>query len=382
MRKPISDDTDTQEPPSDSYPQVEPDPDAPFAESRLEVHELNSASYALDAELDDVLLDVMADVQGGNDIDAASSESADFEAEAFDPDLVESGSDDTRAKARRHEGRFDPVTLYLNAIGYLPLLTAAQEVVLAREVAQGTVDSRRRMIEANLRLVVSVAKRYQGRGLALLDLIEEGNLGLIRAVEKFDPELGYRFSTYATWWIKQNIDRALMNQADTVRLPVHVAKDLSQCIRVAVQLRTKLEREPSPAEVAHSMQRPERSVRTLLSHQFRFCSTEAPLAEAPDLALLDTVAASEGQEPLVQLEEENLQHKVDQWLDLLSSKHREIIARRFGLRGFDSATLEEVGKEVGLTRERVRQLQFEAMARLRRIMERAGFSADCFRKLK
>jgi RNA polymerase nonessential primary-like sigma factor len=325
----------------------------------LAVHELHCGTYELDTE---------ADVACG----AEASDSDD------DPRVRDEGED----QSQRADGAFDPVTLYLNAIGYLPLLTAAQEVTLAREAAQGMDISRRRMIEANLRLVVSVAKRYQGRGLALLDLIEEGNLGLIRAVEKFDPELGYRFSTYATWWIKQTIDRALMNQSSTIRLPVHVAKDLGQCIRTLVQLRAQLEREPTPAEVADRMQRSEHNVRTLLGHQLRFCSTETPLAEAPDLALLDTVASSEEQEPSMQLEAENLRYKVDQWLELLSSKHREIIARRFGLRGFDSATLEEVGKEVGLTRERVRQLQFEAMTRLRRIMERAGFSADCFKRLK
>ena len=285
-------------------------------------------------------------------------------------------------RARRYEAALDPATLYLNAIGFLPLLTAAQEIALARQVAQGLPGSRSQMIEANLRLVVSVAKRYQGRGLALLDLIEEGNLGLIRAVEKFDPELGFRFSTYATWWIKQNIDRALMNQADTIRLPVHVVKDLTQCIRAVVQLRSKLEREPSPGEVAAHMGRTESNVRTLLSHQLRLCSTDLPLPDAPDLTLLDTVASPEEQDPSAQLEEQNLCQTVDQWLDLLPAKHRDIIARRFGLRGYESATLEEVGKEVGLTRERVRQLQLEAMARLRRIMERAGFSVDCLKALK
>jgi len=284
-----------------------------------------------------------------------------------------------RAGLRSEDDLNDATTLYLNEIGFMTLLTAEQEVQLAREVVQGNRESRCRMIEANLRLVVAVAKRYQGRGLSLLDLIEEGNLGLIRAVEKFDPELGYRFSTYATWWIKQNMDRALMNQANTIRLPIHVLKDMTNCVRTVVALREAMAREPTPAEVATRMQKPEKAIRTLMENQISICSTDQPISENGDVFLLDTVASADEYEPLVQLEESDIQQNVDQWLDRLSVKHRDILARRFGLRGYESATLEEVGKEVGLTRERVRQLQIEALLKLRRILEREGFSADCLK---
>ncbi|MDR2212813.1 MAG: sigma-70 family RNA polymerase sigma factor [Pseudomonadales bacterium] len=339
------------------------------------VRELSLGTYELDAP--------PPRAAAGDDVfEAASHEAAIGEGDACGLDLAGDADDEpgpSAGKIRRAEACRDITTLYLNSIGSLALLDAEQELTLAREVVRGVLGSRERMIEANLRLVVSVAKRYQGRGLHLLDLIEEGNLGLIRAVEKFNPELGFRFSTYAIWWIKQNIDRALINQAHAIRLPVHVMKELGQCLRTALQLQGQLEREPTPAEVARRMQRPEKTVRKLLSKQLHVCSTEAPLAEVPELCLLDTLAAAPEQEPSAQLEECNLSSKLEQWLKLLSDKQREIIARRFGLYGFESATLDEVGKEVGLTRERVRQLQLEGIAKLRRIMERAGFSVDCLR---
>ncbi|HWK54928.1 MAG TPA: sigma-70 family RNA polymerase sigma factor [Hyphomicrobiales bacterium] len=300
------------------------------------------------------------------------------EALLLDETLV-SAELESREYGRRHEESCDPTTLYLNDIGRMPLLSATQEIELARAVARGDRASRQCMIKANLRLVVALAKRYLGRGLSLLDLVEEGNLGLIRAVEKFNPELGYRFSTYATWWIKQSLDRALMNQAGTVRLPVHVTKELGNCIRTVVKLRERLEREPTPAEVAKEMQRPEQRIRDLLGYQMRFCSVDMVLPETQDLMLVETLASEEC-EPTLAVEDADLRHSIDQWLDRLSDKHRDIIARRFGLRGHESATLEEVGKEVGLTRERVRQLQIEALLKLRRIMEREGLTVECLQR--
>lgn len=270
----------------------------------------------------------------------------------------------------------DPTTLYLNEIGYTALLNAEQEVVLAREALQGNAYSRKRMIEANLRLVVAIAKRYQHRGLGLPDLIAEGNIGLIRAVEKFDPELGYRFSTYATWWIKQTIDRALMNQARTIRLPIHVMKELGACLRALDRIRDETGREPTLHEVAAHVGKPVKTVERLLKSNAKVCSANVPLPEATESSLMDNLPDDRPSDPQAILQEQNLQQSIGQWLERLSAKHRDVLARRFGLRGHDGGTLEDVGREIGLTRERVRQIQIEALAKLRRMMERDGFSAD------
>lgn len=273
----------------------------------------------------------------------------------------------------------DPTTLYLNEIGYTPLLNAEQEVQLARRVLTGDTDCKKRMIEANLRLVVAIAKRYQNRGLSLLDLIAEGNLGLIRAVEKFDPELGYRFSTYATWWIKQTIDRALMNQARTIRLPIHVLKDLGQCLKTVEQLRERDGREPPLELLATELGKPLKVVKKLLQFNTRIYSANVPAQDSVDSTLLDSLPDDAIGDPQLILQEENLQDSVEQWLGRLSDRQSEVVARRFGLRGYESGTLEDVGKEIGLTRERVRQIQIEALTKLRRILEREGFSADCLK---
>ncbi len=274
----------------------------------------------------------------------------------------------------------DPTTLYLNEIGYMALLNAEQEVTLAREALQGNANSRKRMIEANLRLVVAIAKRYQHRGLGLPDLIAEGNIGLIRAVEKFDPELGYRFSTYATWWIKQTIDRALMNQARTIRLPIHVMKELSVCLRALDKLRDGLGREPTPQEIASHVGKPVKTVQRLLQSNTKVCSANVPLPEAAESSMMDNLPDETPSDPQVILQDQNLQESIEQWLGRLSTKHRDVLSRRFGLRGHDGGTLEDVGKEIGLTRERVRQIQIEALGKLRRMMERDGFSADCMKE--
>jgi len=270
----------------------------------------------------------------------------------------------------------DSTTLYLNDIGKTPLLTSDQECALARRVVAGDRQAKNRMIEANLRLVVTIAKRYQNRGLGLLDLIEEGNLGLIRAVEKFNPELGYRFSTYATWWIKQNIDRALMNQARTIRLPIHVMKELNTCLKITGELAEELNRLPTEEEIAERWRKPVRRIRKLLRHDSRTSSADITLNEGVELSMLEVLPDKPGSDPAVNLQEDDMLQHLDAWLDKLSKKQGEILARRFGLRGFESSTLEDVGKAIGLTRERVRQIQIEALQKLRQMIEQEGLSLE------
>ncbi|MES2623929.1 MAG: RNA polymerase sigma factor RpoS [Pseudomonadota bacterium] len=281
------------------------------------------------------------------------------------------------AEALGAELSTDLTTLYLKEIGCTALLNAEQEVKLAREVLLGNADSKKLMIESNLRLVVALAKRYQNRGLSLLDLIEEGNLGLIRAVEKFDPELGFRFSTYATWWIKQNIDRALMNQARTIRLPIHVMKEMNSYLKAAESLREQQGKEPAVEEIAQKMGASVSTVRKLQRYNIHVCSADVPLTDNADCTLLDTLPDSRESEPDLKLQEKDIEEKIGTWLERLSEKQREVLARRFGLSGYECSTLEDVGREVGITRERVRQIQIEALSKLRRMLEREGFSEDC-----
>lgn len=270
----------------------------------------------------------------------------------------------------------DATQLYLSEIGASPLLTAEEEVHYSRLALRGDEAARNRMIESNLRLVVKISRRYMNRGLAFLDLIEEGNLGLIRAVEKFDPERGFRFSTYATWWIRQTIERALMNQTRTIRLPIHVIKDINQCLRAARQLTQTLDYEPSVEEVAFVLDRPTEEVRRMLGLNEGTTSVDSPLGSEGDRVLLDAIPDDDNPEPLLQLQEDEVLDRLDAWLDQLPEKQREVVERRFGLRGHERATLEEVGREIGVTRERVRQIQIDALRNLRTAMEHSGYSQD------
>jgi len=270
----------------------------------------------------------------------------------------------------------DATQIYLNEIGFSPLLTPEEEVYFARRALKGHADARKRMIESNLRLVVKIARRYVNRGLSLLDLIEEGNLGLIRAVEKFDPERGFRFSTYATWWIRQTIERAIMNQTRTIRLPIHVVKELNVYLRAARELTQKLDHEPSAEDIASLLDKPVADVKRMLGLNERISSVDTPLGYDSEKSMLDTIADQNSSDPAEVLQDDNLKSNIDHWLNELSEKQREVVARRFGLRGFEMSTLEEVGREIGLTRERVRQIQVEALRRLREIMEMNGLSGD------
>jgi len=285
--------------------------------------------------------------------------------------------DQARARtAGRVETSLDATQLYLNEIGYSPLLTADEEKYFSRLALKGDDSARRRMIESNLRLVVKISRRYINRGLTLLDLIEEGNLGLIRAVEKFDPERGFRFSTYATWWIRQTIERGIMNQTRTIRLPIHVVKELNVYLRAARELTQKLDHEPSAEEIADMLDRPAADVKRLLGLNERVTSMDTPVGPESDRTVVDTVADTHESDPSQLLQDSDIKDSIADWLDELSEKQREVLSRRFGLRGYESSTLEEVGREIGLTRERVRQIQVEALRRLRSIMENNGLSSD------
>ncbi len=270
----------------------------------------------------------------------------------------------------------DATQLYLGEIGFSPLLTAEEEVYFARRSLKGCEASRKRMIVSNLRLVVKVARRYNNRGLALLDLIEEGNLGLIRAVEKFAPERGFRFSTYATWWIRQTIERAIINQTRTIRLPVHVVKDLNVYLRASRELSQKLDHEPTAEEIAAALDKPVEDVTKMLRLNERITSVDTPIGGENDKALLDIIADEKEFSPEESLQDSDIKSNIITWLEELNPKQREVLARRFGLMGYEPSTLEDVGAEIGLTRERVRQIQVEALRRLRDMLGHQGLSLE------
>ena len=270
----------------------------------------------------------------------------------------------------------DATQLYLSEIGFSPLLTAEEEVYFSRRALKGDEASRKRMIESNLRLVVKIARRYNNRGLPLLDLIEEGNLGLIRAVEKFDPERGFRFSTYATWWIRQTIERAIMNQTRTIRLPIHVVKELNIYLRTARELVQKLDHEPTAEDIAEVLDVPVDDVNKMLRLNEKVTSVDSPFAGDTEKALLDVIPDEKSGGPEGKLQDEDIKDNIVHWLNELNSKQREVLARRFGLLGYEAATLECVGVEIGLTRERVRQIQVEALKRLRDILSQQNLSIE------
>jgi RNA polymerase nonessential primary-like sigma factor len=291
-------------------------------------------------------------------------------------DAVEAEETPLFAAGEVPEGQLDATRLYLSEIGFSKLLTPDEEVSLARLAQRGDAAARRRMIESNLRLVVKIARRYMNRGLALLDLIEEGNLGLIRAVEKFDPERGFRFSTYATWWIRQTIERAIMNQTRTIRLPIHVVKEINVYLRAARQLAQRLDHEPSPEEIAMLLDKPIGEVERMLGLNERIASVDMPYGKEADRPLLDTIPDDNALDPTERIQNEGLTAQIERWLAKLNDKQREVVERRFGLHGYEHSTLEQVAAELGVTRERVRQIQMDALKRLRHILEQDGFSVD------
>ncbi len=272
--------------------------------------------------------------------------------------------------------QLDATQIYLNEIGFSPLLSAEEEVKFSRESIAGIKASRERMIVSNLRLVVKIARRYNHRGLALLDIIEEGNLGLIKAVEKFDPERGFRFSTYATWWIRQTIERALMNQTRTIRLPIHIVKELNLYLRTARKLAQELDHEPSVQEIAKEAGESVSAVQRMLKLNERTSSVDSPVAGDSAKAMLELLADDADTSPELQFANSTMKSDIIGWLAALNVKQREVLARRFGLLGYEPATLESVGAEIGLTRERVRQIQVEGLNKLKEMLSHEGLNMD------
>ncbi|KKC98251.1 MULTISPECIES: RNA polymerase sigma factor RpoS [Photobacterium] len=270
----------------------------------------------------------------------------------------------------------DATQLYLGEIGFSPLLTAEEEVLYARRALRGDEIARKRMIESNLRLVVKISRRYSNRGLALLDLVEEGNLGLIRAVEKFDPERGFRFSTYATWWIRQTIERAIMNQTRTIRLPIHVVKELNVYLRTARELAQKLDHEPTAEDIALQLDKSVDDVNRMLRLNERVGSVDNPIGGDTEKALLDIIPDERCGGPETSTQDDDMKTSIVTWLQELNPKQREVLARRFGLLGYEASTLEDVGREIGLTRERVRQIQVEGLRRLRDMLTHQGLNIE------
>jgi RNA polymerase primary sigma factor len=259
----------------------------------------------------------------------------------------------------------DPVRMYLKEIGRVPLLTAEEEVELAKRIEQGDEEAKRRLAEANLRLVVSIAKRYVGRGMLFLDLIQEGNMGLIKAVEKFDYRKGYKFSTYATWWIRQAITRAIADQARTIRIPVHMVETINKLIRVSRQLLQELGREPSPEEIAKEMGLSPEKVREIMKIAQEPVSLETPIGEEDDSHLGDFIPDDDAQAPADAAAYELLKEQLKEVLDTLSEREENVLRLRFGLDDGRTRTLEEVGKVFGVTRERIRQIEAKALRKLR-----------------
>jgi len=293
-----------------------------------------------------------------------SSKSSAEEKKAFSDSVAKSSKGKVRS--------IDPTNMYLHEIGYAPLLTAEEEFTVATNAKAGDRDARKRMIESNLRLVVKIARHYCNRGLAFLDLIEEGNLGLMHAVEKFDPDRGFRFSTYATWWIRQTIERAIMNQSRSVRLPVHVIKEMNVYLRAAKELSKKLDHEPTAEEIAQMVDKPLEDIQRMLKLSVDATSIHTPVTADGSKCISDTISDENHLDPQELFEGVDRERSIMRWLSHLTDREKEVVMRRFGLGDYDPETLEMVGRAVGVTRERVRQIQITAIEKLKEVISDEG----------
>ncbi|MCR4397877.1 MAG: RNA polymerase sigma factor RpoD [Firmicutes bacterium] len=312
----------------------------------------------------DEVYEVLSDL--GIEVVDSSKEMESLESESPDPH-GEGEVEPEEAEIQVPEGIAidDPVRMYLKEIGRVPLLTAENEIELAQRMEQGDEEAKRKLIEANLRLVVSIAKKYVGRGMLFLDLIQEGNLGLIKAVEKFDYRKGYKFSTYATWWIRQAITRAIADQARTIRIPVHMVETINKLIRVSRQLLQELGREPLPEEIAEEMQVPVERVREIMKIAQEPVSLETPIGEEEDSHLGDFIEDDDVPAPADAASFQLLKEQLEEVLDTLTEREQRVLRLRFGLDDGRARTLEEVGQVFGVTRERIRQIEAKALRKLR-----------------
>ena len=323
-----------------------------FADMELSAEQMEKVFEYLEGHNIDVLR-ITADTDDDVDIDNMIAEEEEVDMENIDLSVPEGVSIE------------DPVRMYLKEIGKVPLLSAEREIELAKRMEEGDEDAKKELAEANLRLVVSIAKRYVGRGMLFLDLIQDGNLGLIKAVEKFDYHKGYKFSTYATWWIRQAITRAIADQARTIRIPVHMVETINKLIRVSRQLLQELGREPLPEEIAKELDMPVERVREILKISQEPVSLETPIGEEEDSHLGDFIQDDNVPVPAEAAAQTLLKEQLDEVLDTLTEREQKVLRLRFGMNDGRARTLEEVGKEFDVTRERIRQIEAKALRKLR-----------------
>ena len=323
-----------------------------FADMELEPEQMEKVFEYLEGQNIDVLR-INGDVDDDDDLEVVITEEDEVDVEKIDLSVPDGISIE------------DPVRMYLKEIGKVPLLSAEEEIELAKRMAEGDEDAKKRLAEANLRLVVRIAKRYVGRGMLFLDLIQEGNLGLIKAVEKFDYEKGFKFSTYATWWIRQAITRAIADQARTIRIPVHMVETINKLIRVSRQLLQELGREPSPEEIAEELDMPVERVREILKISQEPVSLETPIGEEEDSHLGDFIQDDNVPVPAEAAAATLLKEQLGEVLNTLTDREQKVLRLRFGMNDGRARTLEEVGKEFDVTRERIRQIEAKALRKLR-----------------